>query len=76
VGAGASGLYLEVLGLLSAGHRPLLIPWRDVDVKKSKFLKLDRVVLTFSGVPGVALHISRKLGESVINAMPVGVELE
>ena len=70
--AADDGLYLSVLFLMRVGHPPLCIPWKEIEMRRTKFLWLRFVVLTLGEKERIPMRISermaRKLG--ILNRLP------
>src|SRR6185312_6478184 len=57
VGADCHGLYLAVLPLFRLGHPPLLIPWSEIEVSRTRILFRDMVRFELGKELGVPLSI-------------------
>jgi hypothetical protein len=75
VGGDAEGLYIAPMLLFRIGHPPLLIPWTEISVEKSRWWELYlRVTFTLGRAEQVPFRISRrtarKLREAAGSAWP------
>jgi hypothetical protein len=68
LGSTYKGLYLGVLFPFRVGHPPLLIPWRDIKVKKVKRLMSTKIVFEFKN--GLSRPI--EIGENVAEKLRAG----
>lgn len=59
LGANGDGLYLAVLFLFRFMHPPLLVPWREIKVRRKKrWLFGESVIFTMGVDLGIPLRIS------------------
>lgn len=65
LGSSYKGLYLGVLFPFRIGHPPLLIPWRDIEVKKVKRYMLTKVVFEFKDGLSRPLEIGENMAEKL-----------
>lgn len=68
LGSSYKGLYLGVLFPFRIAHPPLLIPWRDVEVKKVKRLMSTKVLFEFKN----GMFRSFEIGENVAEKLREG----
>ncbi len=57
MGVNDAGLYLVPMIIFRLFHKPLLIPWREIQVEPFKWFFSRGYRLTFRSVPGVSLEI-------------------
>ena len=67
LGASAEGLYLAVIILFRFLHPPLLIPWREIKVRRSKGWLFEYVTFTMGHELAIPLRISAKAAEKLKN---------
>jgi hypothetical protein len=65
MGARPWGLYLSVLFPFRPGHPPLLIPWQDISATETKRGFGSGYEMRFRRVPGVAMQVSKDLGDAL-----------
>jgi hypothetical protein len=68
LGASENGLYLASMFLFRFMHPPLLIPWSEIRVRKSRGWFFEYVTLTMGHELLVPLRIRAKMGERLRNA--------
>jgi TIR domain len=61
LGANHEGLYLASMPLFRFMHPPLLVPWSEIRVRKSKGWFFEYVTFTMGHEPGIPLRIRAKL---------------
>ena len=67
-GVNERGLYMGVLLPFRLAHPPLFIPWSDVGAHERRGWFLEYLDFTFAQVPDIRIRVSKRLGESLINA--------
>lgn len=60
IGVSEEGMYMKPFFLFRVGHRPLFIPWYDVQIGEKKGL-FGETIYTFTRVKGVKLKLSSRL---------------
>jgi len=65
MGVGGEGLHLVPVVLFRAFHKPLLIPWEEIQAEELRGLLTRGRRLTFRSVPGVTVDISEKTFEKL-----------
>jgi hypothetical protein len=75
IGASQQGLYLACMFLFRFMHPPLLVPWSEIKVRKSRGWVFEYVTFTMGHDLAIPLRIRAKLAaklrESAGNAWPV-----
>jgi hypothetical protein len=75
IGVSQQGLYLASMFLFRFMHPPLLVPWREIKVRRSKGWVFEYVTLTMGHDLGIPLRIrgklAAKLREAAGNCWPV-----
>jgi hypothetical protein len=75
IGASPQGLYLASMFLFRFMHPPLLVPWSDIKVRRSKGWFFEYVTFTLGYELAIPLRIRKKLAaklqESAKNCWPV-----
>jgi hypothetical protein len=66
IGAGEEGLYLVPMILFRLFHKPLLIPWGEIEAEPFRRFLSGGVRLTFRSVHGVPLELSRRAHERIM----------
>ncbi|MGD0787995.1 MAG: hypothetical protein ABR898_08410 [Terracidiphilus sp.] len=61
VTAAGDALYLSVLFPFSFGHSPLFIPWKEIQIGRTKFLWRSYVVLTLGEQERIPMRISERM---------------
>jgi hypothetical protein len=67
IGANQEGLYLASMFLFRLMHPPLLIPWGDIKVRRSKGWFFEYVTFTMGQELAIPLRIRAKLAERLRN---------
>lgn len=68
-GATERSLVLSILLLFRPGHRPLHIPWEDIEMDRyTPWLMTPRIRLRFKKVPGIPLIIRERLAKEISKA--------
>jgi hypothetical protein len=60
IGVGEEGLYLVPMVLFRLFHKPLLIPWGEIEAEPFRRFLYQGVRLTFRSVHGVPLELSKR----------------
>ena len=75
VGASQQGLYLASMFLFRFVHPPLLVPWSEIKVRRSKGWFLEYVTLTLGHELAIPLRVrgnlAAKLREAAGNCWPI-----
>jgi hypothetical protein len=75
IGVGPQGLYLASMFLFRFTHPPLLVPWSEIKVRRSKGWVFEYVILTMGHELAIPLRVREKLAakmrESATNCWPV-----
>jgi len=75
IGVNQQGLYLASMFLFRFLHPPLLVPWSEIKVRRSKGWVFEYVTLTLGHELAIPLRIrgklAAKLRESAVNCWPV-----
>ena len=67
LGVNEQGLHLSVVSLFRAGHPPLFIPWREIQISEGRRFFLNTTEFDFPRA-GTRLSLSRKLGNEILAA--------
>lgn len=66
IGGNEKGLYLVPMILFRLFHKPLLIPWTEIDARPAKRFLFKGYRLTFQSVPNVTLELYRRTFERIM----------
>jgi len=61
----ADALYLSVFFPFRAGHPPLCVPWKEIQLGRTKFLWLRYVVLTLGNQERIPMRISERMADKL-----------
>jgi len=65
MGSSYKGLYLGVLFPFRIGHPPLLVPWRDIRVRKVKRLMINKVAFEIKNGLARPLEVNENVAEKL-----------
>jgi hypothetical protein len=63
--AADDALYVSVLFLFRAGHPPLCIPWKEVTMRRTRFLWMRYVVFTLGEQERIPMRISERMARKL-----------
>jgi len=63
--AADDALYLSALFLFRVGHPPLCIPWKEIQIGRTKFLWQRYVVLTLGDQERIPMRISERMARNL-----------
>lgn len=70
IGVTESGLYLVPVLVFRPFHKPLLIPWQDIEVEETTYFVFPSIRLTFRAAPGVRFllyeHMKKRLAPYLV----------
>ena len=58
-------LYLSILFLFRIGHPPLCIPWKEIQMRRTKFLWFRFVILTLGEQERIPMRISERMARKL-----------
>ncbi|HXW90298.1 MAG TPA: hypothetical protein VEK33_07105 [Terriglobales bacterium] len=67
LGANREGLYLASMFLVRFMHPPLLIPWREIKVRRSRPWFLEYVTFTLGREAAIPVRIRAKVADKLKN---------
>jgi len=70
--AAEEGLYLSVLLLFRVGHPPLCIPWKEIQISRTKHFWSRFVVLMLGNSERIPMRISERMARNlgILNRLP------
>ena len=69
LGADRTGLYLAPCGIFRPFHKPLLVPWNEIQVHPHETSLRGGNRLTFASVPGITLDLNHRILEDIARHM-------